>query len=197
MTLYRLNIILSGQFYGLISVYEVCLRNRIDAYYATHFSDFEWLKNQCTGTGFLNDPAFKAGGFKSRKNVDGAIRSLGIKYTHDRLVASMTLGFWVNLFAPLQFRLAGQGLHRCFVNRPKGTRPKDLYNQHDDLLRFRNRIAHAEPICFDTAHQLDTSYAKSHYDRLITLTEWLGFNSVDLYQNLDEVLDIIGQIDAL
>ena len=152
LTLYRLNVLLSRQFYGLISVYEVCLRNRIDTYYATYFTDSEWLKNQCTGTGFLNDPAFKAGGFKSRKNVDGAICSLGIKYTHDRLVASMTLGFWVNLFAPLQFRLA---------------------------------------------HQLDTSYATSHYDRLITLTKWLGFDSADLYQSLDEVLVIIGQINAL
>ncbi len=109
----------------------------------------------------------------------------------------MTLKFWVNLFAPLQFRLAEQGLHRYFVNRPKGTRPKNLYNQFDDLLRFRNRIAHAEPICFDTAHQLDTSYARSYYNRLIVLTEWLCFDSADLYQGVDKVLHVIDQIDTL
>ena len=167
LALYRLNIQLSGCFYGLISVVEVCLRNRIDAHYSGQFADPEWLKNQCTGSGFLNNPVFKAGGFKSRKNVDTAIRNLGVKYTHDRLVASMTPGFWINLFASLQFRLAAQTLHRCFVARPKGTRPKDLYNQLDDLLRFRNRIAHAEPICFNAAHGKDTTYAQANYHQLI------------------------------
>jgi hypothetical protein len=197
ITLYRLNIQLSQRFYGMLSVFEVCLRNRIDMHYTAHFADMEWLKNQCTGTGFLANPAFKAGGFKSRKNVDGAIRSLGVKYTHDRLVASMTLGFWVNLFAPLQFRLAGQTLHRCFMARPKGTRPKDLYNQLDELLRFRNRIAHAEPICFDVAHQKDTTYAQGIDQLLHSLTQWLGFDPIALYQDIGDVSGIVGQIDGL
>ena len=195
--LYRLNIQLSQLFYALLSVFEVCLRNRVDMHYATHFADQEWLKNQCTGTGFLTNSAFKAGGFKSRKNVDNAIRSLGVKYNRDRLIASMTLGFWVNLFAPLQFRLAGQNLHRCFVARPKGTRPKDVYNQLDELLRFRNRIAHSEPICFNTAHHKDTSYAEANYHQLIILTQWLGLESVALYQKLDNVLVIVSQINSL
>lgn len=197
LALYRLNIQLSQRFYGLMSVFEVLFRNRVDAHYMAHFADQEWLKNQCTGTGFLNDPAFKAGGFKSRKTVDGAIRKLGVKYTHDRLIASMTLGFWVNLFAPLQFRLAGQNLHRCFIDRPKGTRPKDLYNQLDELLRFRNRVAHAEPVCFNGTHEKDTTYALTIHGQFFVLTEWLGFGPALLYQDIGDILPITNQIDGL
>ena len=109
----------------------------------------------------------------------------------------MTLGFWVNLFAPLQFRLAGQTLHRYFMARPKGSRPKDLYNQLDELLRFRNRIARAEPICFDVAHQKGTTYAQGIDQLLHSLTQWLGFDPVALYQDIGDVSGIVGQIDGL
>lgn len=118
--LYRLNIKLSQNFYAILSMFEIALRNAIDIHYTNHFKDKEWLKNQCLSTGFLNDQAFKTGRFKSKKKVDSAIRDLGVKYTHDRVVASLSFGFWVNLFAPIQFRLAGQNLHKIFSNRLNG-----------------------------------------------------------------------------
>ncbi len=102
LLLYRLNIKLSQNFYAILSMFEVALRNAINSHYSSHFKDYEWLKNQCLGSGFLNSHIFATGRFKSKKKVDAAIKELGILYTHDKLIASLSFGFWVNLFAPIQ-----------------------------------------------------------------------------------------------
>jgi len=152
LELYWLNVQLSQDFYAILSLFEIAFRNEIDIHYRTQFSDNEWLKNQCLGNGFLNNPAFAIGHYKSRKKVNEAIRNLGVRYTNDRVVASISFGFWINLFAPMQFRLAGQTLHRIFLARPTGTQPKAIFNDLVQVLDFRNRIAHYEPLCFNAQH---------------------------------------------
>jgi hypothetical protein len=197
LELYQLNIKLSQDFYAILSLFEVALRNSIDEHYKTHFNDNEWLKNQCLNTGFLNSPAFAIGRYKSRKKVDTAIRDLGVRYTHDKVVASISFGFWINLFAPMQFRLAGQNLHHIFSARPTGTKPRVLFNSLSLILDFRNRVAHHEPLCFNHLHQKNTAYALKHYNIIVEKTNWLGFASQDFFDGLDNVQSIITQIDLL
>lgn len=197
LELYRLNIQLSQEFYAILSLFEVSFRNAIDIHYQTQFSDSEWLKNQCTGTGFLNNPAFAVGRHKSKKKVNDGIKKLGVKYNHDRLVASISFGFWINLFAPMQFRYAGQTLHRIFVNRQKGTQPKDIFKVLSLILDFRNRVAHHEPLCFNSNHQKDVFYAQKHYNLILEKTSWLGHPPQDLFKGLDNTQHVINQIAAL
>lgn len=52
--LYKLNIQLSQTLYGLLSIFEVTLRNNIDQHYRQHFNDNEWLKNQCGQSGMFS-----------------------------------------------------------------------------------------------------------------------------------------------
>lgn len=47
LQLYKLNIELSGCLFGVLSIFEVVLRNHIDQYYRQYFGSKEWLKNQC------------------------------------------------------------------------------------------------------------------------------------------------------
>ena len=193
--LYRLNIKLSQNFYAILSMFEVALRNAIDVHYINHFSDKEWLKNQCLGSGFLNDKAFQTGRFKSKKKVDSAIRELGVRYTHDRVIASLSFGFWVNLFAPIQFRLAGQNLHKIFTNRPKGTQPKQIFGELNTILDFRNRVAHHEPICFNGSQTINLVNVTNTYNSIIQLTQWLAIDNVKFLNDLDRTTQIISEFE--
>jgi hypothetical protein len=197
LKLYRLNIELSQNCYAILSMFEVALRNAIDVHYSNHFNDKEWLKNQCIGKGFLNDNAFQTGRFKSKKKVDSAIRELGVRYTHDRVIASLSFGFWVNLFAPIQFRLAGQNLHKIFPNRPKGTLPKLIFNELNISLDFRNRVAHHEPICFNGSQSINLTNVVTTYTSIIKLTQWLGIDNVRFLKDLDNTNQIISEINSL
>jgi hypothetical protein len=197
LQLYRLNIKLSQNFYAILSMFEVALRNAINIHYSNHFSDKEWLKNQCIGNGFLNNSAFQTGRFKSKKKVDLAIRELGVRYTHDRVIASLSLGFWVNLFAPIQFRLAGQNLHKIFSNRPKGTLPRLIFAELNIILDFRNRVAHHEPICFNGSQSINLTSAVSTYNSIIQLTQWLNIDNLRFLKDLDNTNQIFAEINSL
>jgi hypothetical protein len=199
LNLYRLNIKLSQNFFGILSLFEVGLRNAIDRHYRDHFSDPEWLKNQCLGKGFLNDSVFSSGRFKSKKKVDASIKELGIRYSHDRVVASLSFGFWVNLFAPIQFRLAGQNLHLIFTARPKGTQPKQIFNELGTILDFRNRVAHHEPICFNGSQNINLGNVDHIYREIIKYIQWLGIDEQKFLEEIDgvtEILNIIRKMES-
>jgi hypothetical protein len=197
LLLYRLNIELSQNYYAILSMFEVALRNAIDNHYTNHFNDKEWLKDQCLGNGFLNDEAFQTGRFKSKKKVDSAIRELGVRYTHDRVIASLSFGFWVNLFAPIQFRLAGQNIHKIFSDRPKSTFPKQIFNDLNTILDFRNRVAHHEPICFNGSQTINLENVKKIYASIIKLTQWLAIDNVKFLNDLDNTTLLISEIESL
>jgi len=197
MKLYRLNIKLSQEFYAILSLFEVTLRNAINEHYSFLFDDNEWVKNQCSSDGFLNNSLFRHSHFKSKKKVDSAIKALGANYNHDRLVASLSFGFWVNLFAPIQFRLAGQNLHRIFTNRTKGSQPKQIFNDLNLILVFRNRIAHYEPICFNGTKVIDLTGVSECYLLIVKYIDWLALDKSKFLQDFDRTSLIMNSISAL
>ena len=147
LLLYKINIQLSKEIFGVLSIYEVLLRNKIDNHYRQHFGDNEWLKNQCGLGGIFSHPSFSKYGFESRTKILTTFAQLGKHYSHDRLVAELSFGFWTYMFAPIQFMVGGQRLHKIYTERPKGTSQKMLFNQLDEIRILRNRIAHHEPLC--------------------------------------------------
>lgn len=50
--LYKANVRLSQQMFGIISFFEIALRNAIDSHYNTHFGH-DWLQTQSNVGGFL------------------------------------------------------------------------------------------------------------------------------------------------
>ena len=194
--LYKLNIQLSQTLYGLLSIFEVTLRNNIDQHYRQHFNDNEWLKNQCGQSGMFSHPSFAKYGFESRTKVLTTIAQLGKRYNHDRLVAELSFGFWTYMFAPIQFRVGGQGLHKIFLSRPKGTTQKLIFNELDEIRKLRNRIAHHEPLCFDKQHQIFTDHTMTTYSFIIKQVDWLGYEHNELYLELDNTTKIMTAIDG-
>lgn len=164
----------------------MALRNQIDYHYKEYFNDREWLVNQCKETGIFNHPSFSRYQFESRTKIQATFKKLGEKYNHDRLVAELSFGFWSYMFAPIQFKVGGQHLHKIYVNRPKGTTPKELFNSLDEIRSLRNRIAHHEPLCFDKFHKISSSSIQLTYQKIINHTKWLGFNPDKFYMGLDQ-----------
>jgi hypothetical protein len=193
--LYKLNIQLSQTLFGLLSIFEVTLRNHIDQYYKTYFNDYEWLKNNCEANGMFNHPSFEKSSFESKAKILTTIIQLGNRYNHDRLVAELSFGFWTYMFAPIQFMAGGQGLHKIFIERPKGTTQKNIFNELDQIRSLRNRIAHHEPLCFDKQHNIYVSHTNTTYRHLIKHTNWLGYNPNKLFLDLDETLKILTNIE--
>lgn len=193
--LYKLNIQLSACLFGVMNLFEVVLRNHIDQYYRRHFNDNQWLKNGCGQGGMFSHPSFIRSGFETRTRILTTIAGLGNSYTHDRLVARLNLGFWTYMFSPIQFRVGGQGLHKIYISRPKGTSQSQIFNELDQVRSLRNRIAHHEPLCFDKAHQIDTDHTKTIYGYIIKHIEWLGYKSAELLLGLDETIVMLKRID--
>jgi hypothetical protein len=195
--LYRLNIKLSQSFFALIGIFEVILRNSIDNHYKSELGDPEWLLNATTPTGMFSNPVFTRGKFETKRKITTAKNELLKPYTHDRLVAALSFGFWTNLFDRLQFRVGGKSLHKIFINRPIGTSQLTLYKKLTKLRNFRNRIAHLEPICFNNLHQIDLTYAKNHYQLTIEMVQWLGYDNHLIFKKINSVNCIVRKLNWL
>jgi hypothetical protein len=192
LMLYRANIKLSKELYGVIGVFEIVLRNSIDRHMTNKLGS-EWLANAVQPGGYLEATA---GCEVSYHAVQEAIQSLGIKYTHDKLLAQLTFGFWTYQFANTQYAASGSTLLDIFINRPFGTRQKDIYQSLIKINDLRNQIAHYEPICFD-GENISIYKAKKRYHTIINLLTWLGCNPKRLLYGIDSVparLQIISHI---
>ena len=53
LRLYQYNIKLSQRFYGVIGMFEIMLRNAINAHYKQYFNDDNWIINQARPNGLL------------------------------------------------------------------------------------------------------------------------------------------------
>ena len=111
------------------------------------------------------------------------------RYTHDRLVSSVSFGFWTYLFNKQPFRKGGQTLLAVLPNRAKGLGQRAIYNELMEIKKFRNRIAHHEPICFDTAGNKDVNFARYNYNQILKYVYFLGYNKDELFYGLDVLPD--------
>ena len=180
--LYRANIRLSQELYAVIGIFEVILRNSIDAYYR-RLKGANWLADAIQPGGYLNNGLGCGDAFHS---VQRAIHKLGNDYTHDRLVSRLTFGFWTFQFAPKEFAAAGSVLLNIFPGRPFGTKQKNIHRSLIKINDIRNRIAHHEPICFD-GYKISTGLAERRYQLIRELLSWLGYEP-------DRILFGIGRV---
>jgi hypothetical protein len=100
------------------------------------------------------------------------------------------------MFASIQFLVGGQSLHKIYENRPKGTNQKQIFNELDEIRSLRNRIAHHEPLIFDSKDLISTIQTEKTYEIILKHTDWLGFAPLKLYRKLDNMKEITNQINA-
>jgi hypothetical protein len=137
---YEKNIRLSEALYTPLQGLEICLRNTIDSEMRVAYGE-NWL---------LNPPA--AFQENTRNFIDEATRDLP-NPTHDAIVAELKFAFWVSLLATrYDNTLWRKCLYRCFRG-VRGVKRADAHGRLNAIRRFRNRVAHHEPI-FDRSEQL-------------------------------------------
>lgn len=171
MRLYRYNACLSQAFFGVISLFEVVLRNAINEHYLMTLGA-DWIIKQAVPNGLLEHEADEVAFTKNAYDKEGV-------YSHDKMVGSFTFGFWTYLFTKRNYKIGGKTLLQIFPNRAKGTTQKMVYADITAIREFRNRIAHHEPICFDAQGAISTDYMERHYD---TIKEYLRYMTVDVEQ---------------
>jgi len=200
LVLYRANLRLSYELFSVASMFEVVLRNKIDEHYKAQFSttsgSHQWLNTQTEPGGCFYGNRQVA---KTYSTIFEAKTKLynQRKYTHDKLVAELTFGFWRYLFASKEFSAANSTLHKIFINRPHNTGHTNIFNKLTEINNIRNRIAHHEPICFNSVGRISTVYALDHYNIIIELFGWLGINSAELLHEIDKVQQEIIFINTL
>lgn len=189
--LYRANLRLSQELYSIIGIFEVVLRNTIDRHYTKTQGNF-WLEDSVQTGGFLD----LLGCEDSFHNVHEAILRLQNKYTHDGLIAQLTFGFWVYLFAPKQYAAGGNTLLNVFVNRQFGTKQKDMMQNLVRINEIRNRVAHYEPICFDQ-NQISTQKVRKRYQLILEMFYLLGCDTKKILFRIDHTEKAMALIDDI
>jgi hypothetical protein len=138
--LYCWNVALGSALFGPIGVLEVTLRNALDRELTRVFPP-RWYDDVT----FLRiDPKLAARIQAARDTI----RKQGKSVTRSRLVAELPFGFWVHLLRPgpggiYVPSLWGPALSKAF---PTATKRSAVAGALDPLLKFRNRVAHHEPI---------------------------------------------------
>lgn len=188
LTLYRNNIKLCQKCYGIMNIFEVAFRNAINEHYKAVFNDADWIRHQLKPGGMLEK-------HPQRNAIETIITRLEKtgRYTNDRVVSSMTLGFWTHLFSRLPFILGGQTILQIFPARAKGVGQRAIYNELQAVKTFRNRIAHHEAICFDPEGNKSTLGVRTTFALIVKYIRYLGYSESNLCYGLDVFPDKILQ----
>lgn len=184
MRLYRYNARLSQDFFGILSVFEIALRNSINDHYLKTLGE-DWIIKQAKLNGLLEHEAEEVHDTESVYKKEGV-------YSHDKMVGSFTFGFWTYLFTKRNYKVGGKTLLQIFPHRPKGTTQKSVYSDITSIREFRNRIAHHEPICFDKEGNVNAIYMKKHYQLMKDYLSYMGWDVKDVLKVVecpDEGLD--------
>ena len=190
MLLYRYNLRLCQRFCGVLNLFEVMLRNAINEHYRAYYSNPDWIVNQAD-TGKLLE--FN---MDEIKQTEASYRRRGI-YNNDKMVASLTMGFWTKLFSKKRYKRGGKSLLRIFPNKVKGKSQSDVYKDLTHIREFRNRIAHHEPICFDSYGKISTDFARKHYQLIRDYISYMGQHPDNVIQWTEKPDQVLDKIDKL
>lgn len=143
---YSWHALTSGAFFVSLHMCEVAVRNAIDAALTlTYGPDWPWQAVFVNGLPNPAGPNFKPKDELIRARTKFALGSTG------KVVAELKFAFWCHMLTRrYQNHIWDPYLRTVFPDLPtpytaRGAR-KEIHDQLDSLRRFRNRIAHHEPI---------------------------------------------------
>lgn len=192
--LYRANLRLSEKMYSIIGMFEVILRNSIDRHFIA-IKGGTWLEDAVMDGGYLD---VSPGCEDSYHSVQDVMQNLELEYTHDRLIAKLTFGFWRYQFSKKEFAASGSTLLQIFPNLPPGTRQKAVFQDLFRINDIRNRIAHYEPICFDKpTGAISTVLVQKRYYLILEILKWLGCPAQQVLHGIDGVKQAINEVDNI
>lgn len=198
--LYKTNLRIAQSFHPILGVLEVVIRNKINETLAAHFGDPDWIINQKHG--FMSDPILthidKRTGRLTRneflkKEVENAqkrITKSGHIATSGRIIAEQTFGFWTDLFESHHYRLLAGKPIQIFSALPSRYGRKEITDDLRRIRRFRNRINHNEPVCFN-GNSIDFILAKNAILSIRNILKWIDADLLEFIKDIDDVDKVI------
>jgi hypothetical protein len=179
LLLYEENMRLAEAFYTPLQCFEVCLRNTLNLRLSLTYGA-DWPTN--------GKPPFEQGFLKSISDAIDVLKKDGHDYSTDALVAELNFGFWVGLLGPsYDATLWRQTLFKGFLAKGGGQKRSTVHGRFNALRRFRNRVAHHEPIFSRPLQQF--------HDEIIEAIAWMCRHTSDWaahHSRFDEVSTTAG-----
>lgn len=137
LKLYEENTRLSEAFYTPLQCVEICLRNCINVQLTNAFDD-DWFRN--------NKPPLSNDSKHMIFDVIEELKKDRKPVSPGNVVAELKFAFWVGLLGPrYDATLWRSTLYKAFL--PGGGKPRNVaHGRFNVIRRFRNRVAHHEPI---------------------------------------------------
>lgn len=134
---YEANLRTSEAFHIPLHCVEIALRNVVDAELAGEY-----------GEGWMFDGAIlRRDTVEEVSKASAKLRDVAEGKRHGAMVAELSFGFWVSLLGPrYDATLWRRALHRAFRPVGKPMRRDLVHSRFNMIRRFRNRVAHHEPI---------------------------------------------------
>ena len=162
MTHYQCNIELSEAFYPCISTFEVVFRNAVSRELSVLFGREDWYAVFSTTPGLTG----------LNKYISQANKQIVVRKEYSspsKIIAELTLGFWVSLFNVEYERILWKDLRRVFPNMPKQARQRKKVAPPLNRFRaFRNRIFHHEPISWNPDKLVQI------HEEILTVMDWMN-----------------------
>lgn len=202
ISLYKSNLNISKSFHPIIGIFEVVLRNEINNTLSKHFNDTEWILNQQNQ--FMIHPSLSYYDKKSGKVIDNRFIFNSVKNAKDKLsknfnlitsnkvIAEQSLGFWTELFEKNYYKILKGRPIKIFKNLPANVNRIEVLNILNRIRKFRNRINHNEPICFNK-NEVDFQSLKLIYHSIINILYWINPETLFLLNDIDSVYFSINQ----
>ena len=176
---YHSNIELSESFYSVLSIFEVAFRNSLNRELTEYFGTKDWYLKVESIPGLRN---LKNNINTAKKHI--ANRSENI--TANKVIAELTLGFWVRLLNAEYELILWKPLRKAFPYIDKKQRQRNKISAPINKIRdFRNRIFHHEPVSWNLDKLEET------HNRIIMVMEWLNKDLPEIAKMHDRTIEII------
>lgn len=175
---YHLNIELSESFYSCLSIFEVALRNSLNRELSNKYGE-EWYLKFGSISGLKN--------LKNNINVAKKhILNRNENITSNKVIAELTLGFWVRLLNAEYELLLWKSLRKAFPHIEKRKRQRNNISAPINKIRnFRNRVFHHEPISWNLEKLEEV------HNMIFEVMGWLNKDLPTVAEKYDKVSKII------
>ena len=175
---YQSNIKLAEAFYTSLSVLEVALRNALSRELETMTGRIDWYAVFPNTPGLSNLNRYVT---KASKQIAGRHESI----TPSKIIAELTLGFWVSLLNTEYELLLWKDLRRAFPYLEKKNRQRKNVSAPLNRFRaFRNRVFHNESICWNMQR------VQEIHEELLLLLGWINKDLPKFLDDFDRFDDV-------
>ena len=175
---YCSNIELAESFYPCLSVFEVALRNALIRELETMAGREDWYVIFSNTPGLVNLNRYIT---QASKQITSRHETI----TPSKIVAELTLGFWVSLLNSEYEKILWKHLRRAFPYMPKNLRQrKNLSAPLNTIRAFRNRVFHNESICWNLNRVTDI------HEELLLVMGWINQDIPEWIETLDRFEEV-------